>query len=77
MYLTNHILQNVLGIIFYHLPQRFDEKNSQVETVQLNQEIRLNQVGLKHGKIKSNQRIELIKSNQLMIFIKSSHDVQL
>ena len=62
--LTNNILWNVNGIVFHHLSQGGEEKNSQVKIIKSNKEIRLINSDQRLKPINPNQRIELIKPNQ-------------
>ena len=68
LFLTNHIIRNVIESIFYHLPCGSEGNNSRVKVIKSNQGIRL---------INSDKIIELIKSNQRMGLIKSNDDIQL
>ena len=49
MGLTNHILQNVIGGIFHHLPKGGEGNNSQLNVIKSNHEIILNKVEPKTG----------------------------
>ena len=68
MGLTNHIIQNVIRVVFHHPPQGGEVNNSHVKVIKLNEVI---------GLIKSYLIIELIKSNQGMRLIRSDQDIHL
>ena len=65
--LTYHILQNLIGSTFFHLPLGVKGNNIQGKLIKSNQGIKT---------IQSDQRIELIKLNQGMGLIKSDQDIQ-
>ena len=64
MGLTNNILQNIIEILFHHIPKGGEGNNCRVKVINSNQGIGLINSYKRIGLIKSNQRMGLIKSNQ-------------